>query len=134
MDSSLKSLQIRMEAAWNMRTTPKTKRPKTGDIISSAHSLDWNKKKVRQLQQAWNDEVAKLVADRNEAISDVMVDILALIQMDVKSASSVLISQETAEMVWEKAYERGHANGFSEIYYAIEDYEELVIEALKEKR
>ena len=80
MDSSWKSLQIRMEAAWNMRTTPKTKRPKTGDIISSAHSLDWNKKKVRQLQQAWNDEVAKLVADRNEAISDVMVDILALIQ------------------------------------------------------
>lgn len=68
MDSSWKSLQIRMEAAWNMRTTPKTKRPKTGDIISSAHSLDWNKKKVRQLQQAWNDEVAKLVADRNEAI------------------------------------------------------------------
>ena len=63
-----------------------------------------------------------------------MVDILALIQMDVKSASSVLISEETAEMVWEKAYERGHANGFSEIYYAIEDYEELVIEALKGKR
>ena len=133
MDSSWKSLQIRMEAAWNMRTTPKTKRPKTGDIISSAHSLDWNKKKVRQLQQAWNDEVAKLVADRNEAISDVMVDILALIQMDVKSASSVLISQGTAEMVWEKAYERGHANGFSEIYYAIEDYEEIVVETLKGK-
>lgn len=85
MDSSWKNLQIRMEAAWNMRTTPKTKRPKTGDIISSAHSLDWNKKKVRQLQQAWNDEVAKLVADRNEAVSDVMVDILALIQMDVKA-------------------------------------------------
>lgn len=133
MDSSWKNLQIRMEAAWNMRTTPKTKRPKTGDIISSAHSLDWNKKKVRQLQQAWNDEVAKLVADRNEAVSDVMVDILALIQMDVKSASSVLISEETAEMVWEKAYERCHANGFSEIYYAIEDYEEVVIEALKGK-
>ncbi len=102
MDSSWKNLQIRMEAAWNMRTTPKTKRPKTGDIISSAHSLDWNKKKVRQLQQAWNDEVAKLVADRNEAVSDVMVDILALIQMDIKSASSVLISEETAEMVWKR--------------------------------
>ena len=80
MDSSWKNLQIRMEAAWN-------------------------KKKVRQLQQQWNDEVTKLVTDRNKAISDVMVDILALIQMDVKSASSVLISQETAEMVWEKAYE-----------------------------
>lgn len=37
MDSSWKSLQIRMEAAWNMRTTPKTKRPKTGDIISKSH-------------------------------------------------------------------------------------------------
>lgn len=49
MDSSWKNLQIRMEAAWNMRTTPKTKRPKTGDIISSAHSLDWNKKKVGRL-------------------------------------------------------------------------------------
>ena len=69
MDSSWKNLQIRMEAAWNMRTTPKTKRPKTGDIISSAHSLDWNKKKVRQLQQQWNDEVTKLVADRNKAMS-----------------------------------------------------------------
>lgn len=133
MDSSWKKLQIRMEAAWNMRTTPKTKRPKTGDIISSAHSLDWNKKKVRQLQQQWSDEVTKLVADRNKAISDVMVDILALIQMDVKSASSVLISQEMAKMVWEKAYERGHANGFSEIYYAIEDYEEIVVETLKGK-
>lgn len=28
MDSSWKNLQIRMEAAWDMRTTPKTKRPK----------------------------------------------------------------------------------------------------------
>lgn len=84
MDSSWKNLQIRIEAAWNMRTTPKTKRPKTGDIISSARSLDWNKKKVRQLQQQWNDEVTKLVADRNKAISDVMVDILTLIRMDIK--------------------------------------------------
>lgn len=99
MDSSWKNLQIRMEAAWNMRTTPKTKRPKTGDIISSAHSLDWNKKKVRQLQQQWNDEVTKLVADRNKAISDVMVDILTLIRMDIKSASSVLISHDAAKKV-----------------------------------
>ena len=102
MDSSWKNLQIRMEAAWNMRTTPKTKRPKTGDIISSAHSLDWNKKKVRQLQQQWNDEVTKLVADRNKAISDVMVDILTLIRMDIKSASSVLISHDAAKMLWER--------------------------------
>lgn len=131
MDSSWKNLQIRMEAAWNMRTTPKTKRPKTGDIISSAHSLDWNKKKVRQLQQQWNDEVTKLVTDRNKAISDVMVDILTLIRMDIKSASSVLISHDAAKMLWEKAYERGHSNGFNEVYYAIEDYEEVVIEALK---
>ena len=133
MDSSWKNLQIRMEAAWNMRTTPKTKRPKTGDIISSAHSLDWNKKKVRQLQQQWNDEVTKLVTDRNKAISDVMVDILILIRMDIKSASSVLISHDAAKMLWEKAYERGHSNGFNEVYYAIEDYEEVVIEALKGK-
>ena len=102
MDSSWKNLQIRMEAAWNMRTTPKTKRPKTGDIISSAHSLDWNKKKVRQLQQQWNDEVTKLVADRNKAISDVMVDILTLIRMDIKSASSVLISHDAAKMLWKR--------------------------------
>lgn len=39
MDSSWKSLQIRMEAAWNMRTTPKTKRPKTGDIICSVKKV-----------------------------------------------------------------------------------------------
>ena len=133
MDSSWKNLQIRMEAAWNMRTTPKTKRPKTGDIISSAHSLDWNKKKVRQLQQQWNDEVTKLVADRNKAISDVMVDILTLIRMDIKSASSVLISHEAAKLLWEKAYEYGHANGFTDVYCAIENYEEVVIEALKGK-
>ena len=40
MDSSWKNLQIRMEAAWNMRTTPKTKRPKTGDIISTFPRLE----------------------------------------------------------------------------------------------
>ena len=131
MDSSWKNLQIRIEAAWNMRTTPKTKRPKTGDIISSAHSLDWNKKKVRQLQQQWSDEVTKLVADRNKAISDVMVDILTLIRMDIKSASSVLISHEAAKLLWEKAYEYGHANGFTDVYCAIENYEEVGIEALK---
>lgn len=117
MDSSWKNLQIRMEAAWNMRTTPKTKRPKTGDIISSAHSLDWNKKKVRQLQQQWNDEVTKLVADRNKAISDVMVDVLTLIRMDIKSASSVLISHDAAKMLWEKAYEYGHADFTSTLIF-----------------
>lgn len=66
--------------------------------------------------------------------SDVMVDILTLIRMDIKSASSVLISHDAAKMLWEKAYERGHSNGFNEVYYAIEDYEEVVIEALKGKR
>lgn len=125
MDSSWKNLQIRMEAAWNMRTTPKTKRPKTGDIISSAHSLDWNKKKVRQLQQQWNDEVTKLVADRNKAISDVMVDILTLIRMDIKSASSVLISHDAAKMLWEKAYVDNikdcNIPGFSDAIYAALD-------------
>ena len=95
--------------------------------------LNAYKKKVRQLQQQWNDEVTKLVADRNKAISDVMVDILTLIRMDIKSASSVLISHEAAKLLWEKAYEYGHANGFTDIYCAIENYEEVVIEALKGK-
>ena len=57
---------------------------------------------MRQLQQQWNDEVTKLVADRNKAISDVMVDILTLIRMDIKSASSVLISHDAAKMLWGK--------------------------------
>ena len=53
--------------------------------------------------------------------------------MDIKSASSVLISHDAAKMLWEKAYEYGHANGFTDVYCAIENYEEVVIEALKGK-
>ena len=52
------------------------------------------------------------------------------IQEDIKAETKRSISKKAATILWQKAYDRGHAYGFADIYCAIEDYEELVVAVL----
>ena len=56
------------------------------------------------------------------------------IQEDIKAETKRSISKKAATVLWQKAYDRGHAYGFADIYCAIEDYEELVVAVLTNAR
>ena len=56
------------------------------------------------------------------------------IQEDIKAKTKRSISKKAATILWQKAYDRGHAYGFADIYCAIEDYEELVVAVLTNAR
>ena len=58
-------------------------------------------------------------------------DIILQIQKELEEETGKPVDKVVATLLWNKAYERGHAGGFYEIYAAIEDYEDLLTTVLK---
>lgn len=82
-------------------------------------------------QNLYDSECSRLKKAQNEEVAKVVDAIVTQIQADIKEASHCSLTRETALLLWESAYNRGHAYGFPDIYAAIEDYEELIIAVLK---
>ena len=71
---------------------------------------------------------------QNAEIEHISEAIELQIQEDIKAETKRSISKKAATVLWQKAYDRGHAYGFADIYCAIEDYEELVVAVLTNAR
>ena len=115
MDNVWTNLGNRLETAWKRPTRPNSKRPKDGEIIDEEKSVRWNREEAVRRQKV------------SEAIE-------LQIQEDIKAETKRSISKKAATILWQKAYDRGHAYGFADIYCAIEDYEELVVAVLTNAR
>lgn len=118
MDNVWTNLGNRLETAWKRPTRPNSKRPKDGEIIDEEKSVRWNREEVVRRQKAWDTECSRLKK----------------IQEDIKAETKRSISKKAATVLWQKAYDRGHAYGFADIYCAIEDYKELVVAVLTNAR
>ena len=68
---------------------------------------------------------------RENAVGVVQNDIILQIKKELEEETGKTVDKVVATLLWNKAYERGHAEGFHEIYAAIEDYEDLIISVLK---
>ena len=118
MGSIWTALGNRLETAWKRPTKPNSKRPKDGEIIDEEKSVRWNREEVVRRQKAWDAECSRLKKAQNAEIEHI----------------SEAIELQIQEDLWQKAYDRGHAYGFADIYCAIEDYEELVVAVLTKAR
>lgn len=127
MDNVWTNLGNRLETAWKRPTRPNSKRPKDGEIIDEEKSVRWNREEVVRRQKAWDAECSRLKKAQNAEIEHISEAIELQIQEDIKAETKRSISKKAATVLWQKAYDRGHACGFADIYCAIEDYEELVI-------
>lgn len=89
--------------------------------------MRWNREEVVRRQKAWDAECSRLKKAQNAEIEHISEAIELQIQEDIKAETKRSISKKAATVLWQKAYDRGHACGFADIYCAIEDYEELVV-------
>lgn len=96
--------------------------------------MRWNREEVVRRQKAWDAECSRLKKAQNAEIEHISEAIELQIQEDIKAETKRSISKKAATVLWQKAYDRGHAYGFADIYCAIEDYEELVVAVLTNAR
>lgn len=96
--------------------------------------MRWNREEVVRRQKAWDAECSRLKKAQNAEIEHISEAIELQIQEDIKAETKRSISKKAATVLWQKAYDRGHACGFADIYCAIEDYEELVVAVLTNAR
>ena len=134
MGSIWTALGNRLETAWKRPTKPNSKRPKDGEIIDEEKSVRWNREEVVRRQKAWDAECSRLKKAQNAEIEHISEAIELQIQEDIKAKTKRSISKKAATILWQKAYDRGHAYCFADIYCAIEDYEELVVAVLTNAR
>ena len=130
MDNVWTALGNRLETAWKRPTKPNSKRPKDGEIIDEEKSVRWNREEVVRRQKAWDTECSRLKKAQNAEIEHISEAIELQIQEDIKAETKRSISKKAATILWQKAYDRGHAYGFADISCAILAYEELVVAVL----
>lgn len=134
MNDIWKSLASRLSEAEDLPRRPDySTLPKTTDVIDEEKSVRWNREEVERRRKEWIVKRNTLLHKRNNAVGVVQNDIILQIQKELEEETGKPVDKVVATLLWNKAYERGHAGGFYEIYAAIEDYEELVIDALKGK-
>ena len=80
--------------------------------------MRWNREEVVRRQKAWDAECSRLKKAQNAEIEHISEAIELQIQEDIKAETKRSISKKAATILWQKAYDRGHAYGFADIYCA----------------
>ncbi len=132
MNEIWKNLASRLSEAEDLPRHPDySTLPKTTDVIDEEKSVRWNREEVERRRQEWIAKRNALLRRRENAVGVVQNDIILQIKKELEEETGKTVDKVVATLLWNKAYERGHAEGFHEIYAAIEDYEDLIISVLK---
>lgn len=90
-------------------------------IFDEEKSVRWNREMVEKNNADYQAEVARLNTEKNKRRDAILENIYRLIQEDVGHD----LSRAKAQRLWAYAWELGHANGFSDVYYHLQDMVEL---------
>ena len=127
-----KNLASRLSEAEDLPRRPDySTLPKATDVIDEEKSVRWNREEVERRRKEWIVKRNTLLRKRNNSVGVVQNDIILQIQKELEEETGKPVDKVVATLLWNKAYERGHAGGFYEIYAAIEDYEDLLTTVLK---
>lgn len=98
-------------AAYGMPKNPNRTRLPDNWITDEDMSVKWNRDQVTLDHKKWDEEAKRLREKRNKKIQEAKEATLDYIQFNVGHN----ICRETAEDIYNKAYEDGHAYGYSEV-------------------
>lgn len=90
-------------------------------IFDEEKSVRWNREMVDKNNTEYQAEVARLNTAKNKRRDAILEDIYRLIQEDVGHD----LSRVKAQRLWAYAWAQGHANGFPDVYYHLQDMVEL---------
>ena len=112
------TVQTEFEAMERMSCVPAGIRKVRADhIFDEEKSVRWNREMVEKNNAEYQAEVARLNTAKNKLRDAILEDIYRLIREDVGRD----LSRVKAQRLWAYAWEQGHANGFHDIYYHLQD-------------
>ena len=94
---------------------------KSDHIFDEEKSVRWNREMVEKNNADYQAEVARLNSEKNKRRDAILENIYRLIQEDVGHD----LPREKAQSLWMYAWDQGHANGFPDVYYYLQDMIEL---------
>ena len=116
------TVQTEFEAMERMSCVPAGIRKVRADhIFDEEKSVRWNREMVEKNNAEYQAEVARLNTAKNKRRDAILEDIYRLIQEDVGHD----LPWEKARSLWMYAWGQGHANGFPDVYYYLQDMIEL---------
>lgn len=116
------TIRTEFEAMERMSCVPAGIRKVRADhIFDEERSVRWNREMVEKNNADYQAEVARLNTEKNKRRDAILEDIYRLIQEDVGRD----LSRVKAQRLWAYAWELGHANGFPDVYYHLQDAIEL---------
>lgn len=125
------TISTEFEATERMSCVPAgIKKVRADHIFDEEKSVRWNREMAEKNNADYQAEVARLNTEKNKRRDAILDDIYRLIQKDVGHG----LSQVKAQRLWAYAWEQGRANGFSEVYYYLQDLIELARMLLSKDR
>ena len=100
-----------LDAASSLPMFPDGKNLKYGYVFDEEKSVKWNAEQVEKYNSARNKEAFELQQNRNIAINEAADEICKLIVIEFYNKINV----EQARVIYDMAYEDGHAFGYTEI-------------------
>ena len=125
------TIRTEFEAMERMSCVPVgIRKVKTDHIFDEEKSVRWNREMVERNNADYQAEVARLNTEKNKRRDAILDDIYRLIQEGVGHN----LSRVNARRLWAYSWERGHANGFHDVYYHLQDVIELARMLLSKDR
>lgn len=106
-----------LDAAYKMSCRSTRKKFPKGYVFDEDKSVRWNAEEVEKNNKASQEETSELQRNRSVAINSATSEIVKLIVHEFDDK----INEKQAYIIWNLAYEKGHAYGCQEIEIHLEE-------------
>ena len=106
---------------------PKFERYAENHIFDENMSVKWNREEAVRRNQAYKDALNAYYAIQNEKDKEFQEDLVSAIM------NYTGFSYEKAEMIYSKAYDRGHSNGYYEVLNYAEEIADFVYDFIRKE-
>lgn len=102
----------------------KTKLKET-DVLDEEQSVRWNKEEVKRRNLSRESKIASFTAALNQCNKDITEQIKKYI------CGNWGFKEQTAEIIYRNAYEKGHAYGYREVLIYVDENADMVNDCLE---
>ena len=121
MHRSITDIKQDLKSLEEVSVKPDFDRPKEGDILDENKSVVWNREQVASLQIAYDDELKRRKADKQQKHSQLMAELYDAIVSEVGN-----ITTGDAAAIYSYAYEEGHSGGYDNVFVYLEELMDLI--------
>ena len=117
-----KKRQIWDEMSAYKKANPKLKET---DVLDEEQSVRWNKEEVKRRNLSRESKIASFTAALNQCNKDITEQIKKYI------CGNWGFKEQTAEIIYRNAYEKGHAYGYREVLIYVDENADMVNDCLE---